>query len=60
MPGTFSFYRIHGLYSLAVILFDFLMIGGLIDAAQWEQFRNIKLCGPNWKYPDTGTPILGF
>ena len=42
---TFSFYRIHGLYSLAVILFDFLMIGGLIDAAQWEQFRNIKLCG---------------
>ena len=45
MSGTFSLYRILGLYSLAVILLDFLMIGGLIDAAQWEQFRNIKLCG---------------
>ena len=45
MPGTFSLYQILGLHSLAVILFDFLMIGSLIDTAQWEQFRNIKLCG---------------
>ena len=45
MPDTFSFYHMLGLYSLAVILLDFLVIGGLIDAAKWEQFRNIKLCG---------------